>query len=740
MRWAVLVAVVAAGCTSSGTIVCGQLTCPAGYVCSPDGTACATPAQVAACTGVDDATVCTDRPGVCRGGYCQDIVCGDERTDPGEACDDGNAIPFDGCSIDCLSTQTCGNSTIDAPIEDCDDGNTAANDGCNAMCENESPIWRELAATAFPPRHLHAMTYDSVRERIVMFGGAILDGGGKLANDTWEFDGKVWIKRTPVTSPPVRELHALAYDIARQRTVLFGGRNGTTMYSDVWEWDGTNWTQRFPTAANVADGTPVGRLGMTLVYDPVRQVVVMNAGMTQGTPDDPHNDTWEYNGSTWAKMAGVTHDAILIPMTYDSTVGGIVAYLPLVMQNRVYANGMWGTLPAGTGSGAVTPRGRNGAVFVTDPDNNRVMMIGGAEYSCGAGTNCGDAFELVEQGTTNSFYWKTIGVPYAPSNAAAAYHAASHQVVIMGGRLAGNQLPENATWIFRINQWRRLSEPGARVGCQMSYMPGVGTVVFGGRSKNQTNFELDDFWVLRDNRWSPMSTTSTVPPETGHGAMAFDRARGRLVLLANNSTTWEYDGTDWVDRTAAVGAPGLVSERVRMVFDEARNAIVLFGGFQTNGNVLDQTWTYDGTSWVQLTTTGAPSARGDFGMTYDAARSAVVLVGGVTPAGLSGETWELVGTMWTQNTSTGPSPRSGTTLTYDPNRRSSILFGGLTADGYASDTWEYRDGAWSEVQTVNPYGRRQHCATYDESTRKTVILGGTVLTDGLPDTWLFGYE
>ena len=72
-------------------------------------------------------------------------------------------------------------------------------------------------------RHGHALGYDSARGRVVLFGG-INDSTGYLS-DTWEWDGNVWTQRTPAQSPPARGV-ALAYDSARGRIVLFGGYNG----------------------------------------------------------------------------------------------------------------------------------------------------------------------------------------------------------------------------------------------------------------------------------------------------------------------------------------------------------------------------------------------------------------------------------------------------------------------------------------------------------------------------------
>jgi cysteine-rich repeat protein/parallel beta-helix repeat protein len=59
--------------------------------------------------------------------------------DPGEACDDGNAVNCDGCDNDCSLSGTCGNGvTCSGFGEACDDGNTANGDCCSSTCTHES--------------------------------------------------------------------------------------------------------------------------------------------------------------------------------------------------------------------------------------------------------------------------------------------------------------------------------------------------------------------------------------------------------------------------------------------------------------------------------------------------------------------------------------------------------------------------------------------------------------------------
>ncbi|MCY1071146.1 DUF4215 domain-containing protein [Nannocystis sp. RBIL2] len=62
-------------------------------------------------------------------------LCGNGQLEPGELCDDGNALDGDGCEADCAFTPApaCGNGELD-PGEECDDGNDDATDACINDC------------------------------------------------------------------------------------------------------------------------------------------------------------------------------------------------------------------------------------------------------------------------------------------------------------------------------------------------------------------------------------------------------------------------------------------------------------------------------------------------------------------------------------------------------------------------------------------------------------------------------
>lgn len=60
------------------------------------------------------------------------------------------------------------------------------------------------------------MAFDVARERVVLFGG---EDPGQM-DDTWEWDGDAWIAHSPRISPSARQAHAMAYDATRGQIVV----------------------------------------------------------------------------------------------------------------------------------------------------------------------------------------------------------------------------------------------------------------------------------------------------------------------------------------------------------------------------------------------------------------------------------------------------------------------------------------------------------------------------------------
>jgi hypothetical protein len=170
--------------------------------------------------------------------------------------------------------------------------------------------------TAPSARGQHAMATDLARGRVVLFGG--LDGTGQ-SSETWEWDGNVWQLRTPSKAPQARHAHAMAYDWLRAKVVLFGGRGpgAISVFGDTWEWDGTVWTQLSPMVA------PAARSGHAMAFDVLRGRTVLFGGLTYA---GMASDTWEWDGTAWSPVAvqAAPPPRYAHAMAYDLVHGQVV--------------------------------------------------------------------------------------------------------------------------------------------------------------------------------------------------------------------------------------------------------------------------------------------------------------------------------------------------------------------------------------------------------------------------------
>jgi len=101
--------------------------------------------------------------------------------------------------------------------------------------EWDGSAWIQLGSGSMPaPRSFHAMAFDG--GNVLLFGGN--DGGAGVFGDTWAWNGISW-NQVMLAGPSPRYWHAMAYDSVRGRTVLFGGGAlpGGPELGDTWEWD-----------------------------------------------------------------------------------------------------------------------------------------------------------------------------------------------------------------------------------------------------------------------------------------------------------------------------------------------------------------------------------------------------------------------------------------------------------------------------------------------------------------------
>ena len=155
----------------------------------------------------------------------------------------------------------------------------------------DGQFWTQVSDIGRSPRAQFNMVYDSFREKSVLFGGVSGGTATDMLNDTWEWDGNLWTK-VGDTGPSARRGHAMAYDPIRKRVILFGGINFSTQtLNDTWEWDGNLWTK-------VADTGPSKRFAHVMTYDQSAQTVLLYRGVTVGFL----GDTWEWDGNEWTHL------------------------------------------------------------------------------------------------------------------------------------------------------------------------------------------------------------------------------------------------------------------------------------------------------------------------------------------------------------------------------------------------------------------------------------------------------
>jgi len=125
-----------------------------------------------------------------------------------------------------------------------------------------------------------------------------------------------------------------------------------------------------------------------------------------------------------------------------------------------------------------------------------------------------------------------------------------------------------------------------------------------------------------------------------------------------------------------------------MVYDRVHKSIVLFGG-AIGGGFLDDTWLWDGASWIEQHPLHHPAGRANFGMAYDESRKQVILFGGQSSLDVDlTETWSWDGQDWTKLPTRQAPPRElayGAQLVYLPELQTVVLYNAFREKTIVSD-------------------------------------------------------
>ena len=599
---------------------------------------------------------------------------------------------------------------------------------------------------AFPSARTDSrMVFDQSSGHIVLFGGATeFDQGTKQAydlGDTWEWTGARWAQRYPSSAPPGRSGHAMTYDTARKQVIMFGGRTGGSSYlNDTWLYKDGIWT-KVPTPS-----APSPRRYSGAAYDPLRDRTVLYGGSTTAIPPNAFlpvttnvYDTWEFDGTTWTRRTETGPSLVEPTITYDATRHEILMVgTDLKLTTKMYrwdgAAGSWGELTPTT-----LPKCALFSSITYEKDNGRVLFAGGL---CGTGGIAADTYEWDGSNWTLLSPLASQGLVYGD---ALAYDEIRQQAVMFGGTLPAATIQasptRSTTLVFVSNAWIPVGisvtpAPRSRFVFQSDPVRQV-IWLYGGVNESDTFF---DFWQYANGRWTPQALSKpTDPVGCSSPAGTFDSDRSKLVMVCESSDVFEFDGTDWKKFAASdLKTKPPARSFSSVAYDPNLKKTVMFGGFDSS-TYFDQTWIWDGAAWSEARS-NKPSSRMQTSLFFDPVQKKLMIYGGIGRLTTADritrydDMWSFDGSGWTKlKTPAAAGVRYGADTAINPATGHVTVYGGVRVNTvnavpvqtYASDQWEWDGSTWTQINTpTQPPARENTGYELDPSTNRLVIFGG----------------
>jgi uncharacterized repeat protein (TIGR02543 family) len=614
--------------------------------------------------------------------------------------------------------------------------------------------WSELSPDQTPfVRDDHCMVYDPVRDRLLIFGGTTASqiSGEFWSNEVWSLSlgGTPMLSQvtTSGTPPPVGRAGAsMIYDSLRDRIVIFGGV-GNGVHNDVWELtlSGTpTWNEILP-----AGTVPSVRAYHTAIYDAARdQMLVFGGYDYDGGGDLAEVRILTFAGTpTWSLMtptgtppsARSFHSAV-----YDGPRNRMVIFGGYSGSASTPQNDTWALSLSGSGTWSeITPNGgppaiRYGHTAIVDAPRNRMLVFGGFF----------DDEPYVHQDVwslsfTNPIKWTQLS-PTGPTPVPAPYFASIYDSV----RQRMLSFSADEFWALSnlagTPSWSMLTPPGQvprqRFGAAVIYdAPRQRMLMFGGNVSPGSR-ETNDLWAysLTGGSWTRITPNSQIPAVRFQATANYDPVGDRMIVFGGvNDTdflndTWQLSlagPPTWIQLTPS-GTPPPSRSAHSAILDQPRNRIIIYGG--TNGSAMSDVWALSlsgGTSWSVLTPSGGPApARQSHSAIFDSPRDRMLTFGGDSNVAWS---LSLTGTpVWSAVSTTGDPPPTlqAHCAVYDAGRDRMLVSMGLADGGYQVDTYELTlagTPTWGRLGTATPISGRTHAgALFDGEGDRWVLFGG----------------
>ena len=594
----------------------------------------------------------------------------------------------------------------------------------------ETATWRLLPAL---PGVEATPIYDGRRDQLLVAGGILPSGGA--TSDVWRLPlggPGTWAPLAAAGTAPPPRLDGIAfYDSLRDRILVFSGLGGDTSLAVIHalSLSGTPTWQSIP----VAGTAPASRQGAAAIYDPVRDRLVMFGG-ARYDPAPPY-DTWF--SEVWAlSLSGA--------MTWTNLTPAVSGPMP-----------------------------RFNATALYDPDNDRMVIYGGA----GAAPNyvLGDLWQLSLSGAPA---WTPISPsgtpPTARSTPAFLYDPIGRRALLCGGQTSG--YPVSDLWSLSLSgapAWVQLAPGGGpppdRTEPRMTYdWARTRVLLFGGGS----GAARADLWALGldpSPAWSLLQATDTQIPARYATTPFFDPAR-HCVMTFGGVYTYQFNYDYYYpahDDAASLGSADLPLWNVvspegagpaarwnhTTMLDPVGDRMIVYGGRNYGGPAFTGVSSLDLASgvWSQPAVGGVvPLDRFGHSAIYDPLRNRMLVYGGLvsTPDTVTSDVLSLsLGDpmMWTVLATSGPRPpaRFFHSAIYDPDHDRMIVYGGRNASAGLGDAWALSladPPTWTPLAPSGggPGVRYYHSACFDSNRRRMLLFGGKsfpTVVDPHNDTW-----
>lgn len=266
--------------------------------------------------------------------------------------------------------------------------------------------------------------------------------------------------------------------------------------------------------------------------------------------------------------------------------------------------------------------------------------------------NCIDQFDMTSVETVwawDGSAWEQLSDdgPLGHVVTGVAWDADRDVLVRYGGIALPDQECSAETWEWDTNAWRQVSanppEPCDHMELAWDTLSRRVLLVGGGQAQGP----MPGTWAWDGVDWSEVADAGPAP--RAHHGLVTDESDRRVLVYGglDNSRLfddlWTWDGSAWTELPVEGEGPG---PRSHHGFAAGRDGVLLFGGAtstSTFGSLVDDAWLFAGGGWSQVTGPG-PSARGLPALGYDLGRDAFVLHGGFDAEGNPlADTWEWDG-------------------------------------------------------------------------------------------------